>query len=46
MNDKPYYRYQLEGNNSVSFQEAELLPESKSEKESKYKVKRIIGKKN
>lgn len=44
MNDKPYYRYQLEGNDNVSFQEAELLPASKKEKESKYKVKKIIGK--
>jgi hypothetical protein len=43
MNDYPYYRYLLEGLPNVSYSEYELLPSK--EKETKYKVKKIIGKK-
>ncbi len=45
MNDPPYYRYQLEGMDNVSFQEAELLKADKKEQETKYTVKKLIGKK-
>jgi hypothetical protein len=42
MNDYPYYRYLLEGLPNVSYSEYELIPSK--EKETKYKVKKIIGK--
>lgn len=43
MNSYPFYRYMLEGLPNVSFSEYELLPSDK--KESTFKVKSIIGKK-
>ena len=42
MNDKPYYRYLLEGIPNASFSEYQLI--QSKEKETKYKVKTIIGK--
>ena len=42
MNDKPYYRYLLEGIPNASFSEYQLI--QSKEKETKYKVKQIIGK--
>ena len=42
MNDKPYYRYLLEGIPNASFSEYQLIPSKK--KNNKYKVKKIIGK--
>jgi hypothetical protein len=44
-NDAPFYRYQLESLPNVSYSERELMPAGKEEKETKYKVKSIIGKK-
>lgn len=41
-NDVPYYRYILEGMPNVSYSEHQLIPSK--EKETKYKVKSIIGK--
>lgn len=43
MNDYPYYRYIIEGLPNVSYSENELI--ISVEKESKFKVKKIIGKK-
>ena len=40
---KPYYRYLVNTFNGVSYQEAELRPAT-GEKDEKYKVKQIIGK--
>lgn len=42
MNDEPYYRYLLEGIPNASYSEYQLIPSK--EKETKYKVKSIIGK--
>lgn len=39
------YRYMLEGFKNVSFAEHQLIPVPENEKETKYKVKQIIGKK-
>jgi len=44
-NDAPYYRYQLEGLTNVSYSERELIPAGKTETDTKYKIKQIIGKK-
>ena len=41
-NDEPYYRYTLEGMPNASYSEYQLIPSK--EKETKYKVKSIIGK--
>lgn len=41
-NDKPYYRYMIEGIKNASFSEFELI--ASKEKETKFKVKKIIGK--
>ena len=41
--DKPYHRYILEGLPNVSYSEYELM-KAKDEKETKYEVKKIIGK--
>lgn len=43
-NDEPYYRYLLEGMDKVSFSEYQLMMAKKDEKETKYKVKKILDK--
>ena len=42
-NDKPYYRYLLDGIPNASFSEFELIPSK--EKETKYKIKEILQRK-
>ena len=42
-NDKPYYRYLLDGIPNASFSEFELIPSN--EKETKYKIKEILQRK-
>lgn len=43
MNDKPYYRYLLEGIDNASYTEQQLIKAGKEETATKYKVKQIVG---
>jgi hypothetical protein len=43
LNDKPYYRYLLDGISNASFSEAQLI--KSDEKEQKHKIKKILDKK-